>query len=322
MWLIFSLITILFWSGSDLFCKLSSKPDDKYSHLKIVMAVGGVMGIHAIYTLLTGTEFHLMDFVSYMPAIFCYILSMVLGYIGLRYIELSVSTPICNSSGAVSVLLCILVMHESMAGLQYFGMALVFLAILGLSFLEKKKQDEEEAMESVDNQSPYTSKTKAIAILFSIGYCILDGLGTFVDAWILSIIDPEAAPALTGNGLVDWFIKHPVTSEDAANTAYELTFLLMAVIAFIYVVCIKKVKIEASKEKTTLVAGICETAGQFFYIYALALEPVLAAGVISAYCIFSVVWARIIIKEKLNWKQYAVITVAIIGIVILGVYDA
>ena len=29
-WFILSLIAILFWSGSDLFSKLGSRPDDKY----------------------------------------------------------------------------------------------------------------------------------------------------------------------------------------------------------------------------------------------------------------------------------------------------
>ena len=38
-WFILSLIAILFWSGSDLFSKLGSRPDDKYSHWKMVMAL-------------------------------------------------------------------------------------------------------------------------------------------------------------------------------------------------------------------------------------------------------------------------------------------
>lgn len=329
MWLVLSLIAILFWSGTDLFCKLSSKPEDKYSHYKIVMAVGGIMGLHALYMLCTGMEFHWMDFVSYMPAIICYIVSMVLGYIGLRYIELSISTPICNSSGAVTVLLCIVLMKERMAGMQYVGMVLVFAAVLGISFLEKRQQDEEEKSqtgkqgEEADGrqtvkQPVYTNK--ALAILFSMGYCILDGLGTYVDAWILSLLD--GIHETTGNALIDWFITHPVTSEEAANTAYELSFLLMAVISFIYMVGVKKVKLHLKEEKTTVLAGICETVGQFFYIYALAAEPLLASGVISSYCIFSVLWARLIIKEKLHWQQYLAIGVAMVGIVILGVYDA
>lgn len=48
-WFILALIAILFWSGSDLFSKMGSKSDDIYSHWKMIMAVGTVMGIHAIY---------------------------------------------------------------------------------------------------------------------------------------------------------------------------------------------------------------------------------------------------------------------------------
>ena len=46
-WFVLSLIAILFWSGSDLFSKMGSKPEDKYSHWKMVMAVVTVMGLHA-----------------------------------------------------------------------------------------------------------------------------------------------------------------------------------------------------------------------------------------------------------------------------------
>ena len=46
MWFIFTLVTILFWSGSDLFSKMGSAPDDKNSHWKMVLAVGAVMGLH------------------------------------------------------------------------------------------------------------------------------------------------------------------------------------------------------------------------------------------------------------------------------------
>ena len=56
-WFILSLIAILFWSGSDLFSKLGSRPDDKYSHWKMVMAVGVVMGAHAFFLIATGTHF-------------------------------------------------------------------------------------------------------------------------------------------------------------------------------------------------------------------------------------------------------------------------
>ena len=49
MWFILALIALLCWSGSDLFSKIGSKPDDKYSQWKMVVAVGLVMGLHAMF---------------------------------------------------------------------------------------------------------------------------------------------------------------------------------------------------------------------------------------------------------------------------------
>ena len=43
---------------------------------------------------------------------------------------------------------------------------------------------------------------------------------------------------------------------------------------------------------------------------------------ISSYCAVSVLWSRIFLKEKLSWKHYLTIAAVVLGIVILGVYDA
>ena len=110
-WFLYSLTAILFWSGSDLFSKIGSRADDTYSHWKMVMAVGTVMGLHAIYLVATGTPFSPIDILTYLPASALYILSMIVGYAGLRYIELSLSSPVCNSSGAVAAILCLSLIH-------------------------------------------------------------------------------------------------------------------------------------------------------------------------------------------------------------------
>ena len=110
----------------------------------------------------------------------------------------------------------------------------------------------------------------------------------------------------------------------AANCAYELTFLLAGIVCFVYVVLIKKSRLVPKREGPKYAGAVCETAGQFAYIYALAdTEHVaLAAPIISAYCVASVLWSRIFLKEKLSWKHYAMIALVVAGIVILGVYDA
>ena len=99
MWFWLSLIALLCWSGSDLFSKIGCQSEtDKYSHLKMVTAVGVVMGLHAAYEIfIGGTQVTWEIIWTYLPVSLLYIGSMTLGYVGLRYIELSISSPICSA---------------------------------------------------------------------------------------------------------------------------------------------------------------------------------------------------------------------------------
>lgn len=305
MWFGLSLVAILFWSFSDLFSKVGSKKEDKYSHWKIMMFVGGVMGIHAIVMICTGVRVSVRDLVIYLPASTMYILSMLLGYFGLRYLCLSLSSPICNSSGAVTAILCFVILKQRLQTWEYVGVALIIVGIAALSVTEKIYADRDRRLsgETLVNRK-YTHS--AIALILPILYCIMDALGTFADGYLLYSTDDNGT-------IVSGYLP-----EDVANVAYELTFLLVAVAAFVYVVVIKKQKIFLKKETPKLAGALCETAGQFAYIYAIAQETMAAAPLISSYCVLSLVWARIFLKEKLTWIQYILIAVAAAGIVILG----
>ena len=69
MWFWLALIALLFWSGSDLFSKIGCRdPRDKLSHLKMVMAVGLVMGLHAAYEIfIGGVEINGEVLLTYLP---------------------------------------------------------------------------------------------------------------------------------------------------------------------------------------------------------------------------------------------------------------
>lgn len=310
MWFIFALITIFCWGGSDFFSKLGTNPRDKYSHLRMVVMVGAVMGIHAVATMIyeynvNGNVYQISSMVSYLPVAALYILAMVIGYAGLRYIELSISSPICNSSGAVAVVLCFLILKQEIAIPQIAAVLLIIGGIFALSIVEKRNEDKERFYKGEVIEKKY--RLGFIAILLPILYCIIDGLGTFADTIVLE--NMEANPLYAGS------------SEFQANTSYELIFLVCAVISFIYIVFIRKQKFRLFEEKEKGFGAICETAGQFFYIYAIADNAIVAAPMISSYCIFSVILSRIFLKEKLSWKQYLIIGVVVIGIIILGIFD-
>ena len=110
--------------------------------------------------------------------------------------------------------------------------------------------------------------------------------------------------------------------EDSANVAYELTFVIAGAVCLV-VLLVRKERFLPKREAPKYVGAIFETAGQLAYIYALADSEhvAMSAPIISAYCLASVVWSRIFLKEKLSWKHYLMIGVAVVGIVILGLFD-
>ncbi len=144
-WFVFSVITLLCWSGSDFFSKIGCRDaSDKYSQFKMVMAVGLVMGLHAAYEIfIGGVEISWQVIWTYLPVSALYIGSMTLGYVGLRYIELSISSPICNASGALVAIVAILSgTAEPMESPQYLAIALACAGVIGLGFVEANEDDE------------------------------------------------------------------------------------------------------------------------------------------------------------------------------------
>lgn len=298
-WFIFSIITLLCWSGSDFFSKIGCRDaSDKYSHLKMVMAVGTVMGLHACYEIFVGgVAISWNVIVTYLPVSLLYILSMAMGYVGLRYIELSISSPICNASGALVAIIAIVSgIADPMEWPQYLAIALAAAGVIGLGFVEANEDDDLRAARQEAGNFKYAKSWLALAL--PIAYCILDAAGTFADDLVLETLN-----------------------EDSANVAYELTFLAAGIVSFIILLA-KKQKFLPKQEGPKYVGAIFETAGQFAYIYALASgESALAAPIISSYCVASVLWSRIFLKEKLSWKHYACIVTTVLGIIIMGVYD-
>ena len=301
MWFWLSLVTLICWSGSDLFSKIGCRDaKDKYSHLKMVMAVGLVMGLHAAYEVFVGgTEISLQIIWTYLPVSLLYIGSMAMGYLGLRYIELSISSPICNSSGAlVAVMTLFMVGFSEYSPLALGAVALVCVGAIGLGVVDYFEDEELRAERQKSSNFKYSKSLIALAL--PVAYCILDAVGTFADNRVLEILD-----------------------EGSANVAYELTFLFVGILCFLYVAVIKKDKLVPKMEAPKYIGAICETAGQFAYIYAIADTAHLAmsAPIISSYCAASVLWSRIFLKEKLSKKHYLMIVLVVIGIAIMGFLD-
>ncbi len=286
--MIFSLLTFALWGIADVFYKKgNSEKNDRYSDLKTGIIVGIVMGIYAlIYMIVKKVEINLIDILKYLPVSLCYISSMIIGYKGLKYLELSIVSPVENTSGVITSILLILFFKEKYPIPVYIGIVLVFIGILLIYRREKKEK------RTIENKN-------LLAIFLPIIYCLLDGLGTFLDALYLD--------------------KFELISEDTALIAYEFTFLVFSILGIIYLNS-KNEKISLLfKEKYKGMAAVFETLGQFFYVFAMSSDSTIGATIVGSYCILSLILSRIFLKEQLKLEKYIAIGIAITGLIILVV---
>src|SRR5690625_5051759 len=300
MWFIFSILTAIAWGAANLFYKKGSNPEDKFSHLKIVIMVGFVMGIHATaYMLFKGIQFDPFDMIRYLPVSALYIISMTIGYIGLRYIELSIAAPVQNSAGAVSAILLFIFFPRELSVAAILGVIIVTIGVIGLAMYEK--QAETEAMKASNEIIDKKYQIGVLAITFPILYAIIDGLGAFADGIYLDELT--------------------LISEESALIAYEYTFFIVAIGCYIFLKFVKKEPFFILKERDRTYAAVLETTGQFFYVFAMAGNALFAAPLIAAHGIFSVILSRIFLKEILDRRQYIMILIVMLGIILLGIME-
>ena len=304
-WLFFSIATAVLWGTAELFYKKGAQPNEKYSHLKICVWVGVVMGAHAIFTLLTqDIGYNPINLLVYLPVSLFYIISMAFSYFGMRFLEESISDPIENTAGVICVLLFALFMGDEFSALTWIAVAIIGIGVFGVSYLENKGE--------TPRKKNYGKVLAVVAFIMPFLYALLDAFGTFLDDAFFLVEDIASTP------LVDVTEE---TIEAVANTSYELTFALFALGLFIFMKA-KKVKFgPVPQHKDKILAAVFETAGQFTYVYALGGVDAVAAPILSSVCVVSLVLSRIFLKEKLSWKTYAFIAVVIVGILLLAVAE-
>lgn len=304
-WLFFSIATALLWGTAELFYKKGALPNEKYSHLKICVWVGVVMGAHAIFTLLTqDIGYNPVNLLIYLPVSLFYIISMAFSYFGMRFLEESISDPIENTAGVICALLFVIFLQEEISALTWVAIGIITVGVLGVSFLENHGE--------TTRKKTYGKKLAIVAFCMPFVYALLDAVGTFLDDAFFLVEELADAP------FVDVTEE---TIEAVANTSYELTFALFALGLFIFMKS-KKVKFgPVPQHKDKILAAVFETAGQFTYVYALGGVDAIAAPILSSVCVVSLLLSRIFLKEKLNWKTYVFIGIVIFGILLMAVAE-
>ena len=317
----FLIFSTLSWGIAEIFYKKGSLEKEKYSHLKITVLVGFLMGIYATVILFT-QDIDLAafprNFLVYLPVSFCYIVSMTCSYFGVRFIEESISDPIENTSGALVPVLCAVFLHETLEISAIVCIVIIAIGVLCVGFFDRKGKTE--------RHSRYGKKLAIWAIAMPFCYMILDAVGTFLDIFYTDDVETTLLVGVTEENL-----------EHTANCAYEFTFLLVAIGILIFLK-IKGVRLFSLGEayegkgedslkwyqkiylqRWKILAAVFETAGQATYLFALSEGTGIAAVILGAGTVItSLILARVFLKEKLSLLQYLFIAIILGGIIALA----
>ena len=315
-WFVFALVCLLGWGFADLFYSMGTDEKDRFSHLKLAVWVGLVMGLCSLGLLIFARPMSLSALlegaVRYSPASLCYILSMVIGYAGIRYLEMSVISPVQNASGALSTLVMIVFwlmtgraaeIREAFGMLDITGTGLIVCGVIALAAVEKKLAAGERRLTSQKEDRKY--RLGALALIFPLLYCLFDTVGTAADGILL---DGETGLQL---------------DEIEVLILYGLTFLLAGAGCWLYMLIRtgRPYNPFQRSEGKKAIAACCEEFGQVFYVYAMSLNPLASAPMVASYCAVSVLLCRLFRKERLSTGQYACIAAVIAGIVLLGISE-
>lgn len=299
MWFACAIMTALGWGVADIFYKKGADPNEKYSHLKTCIFCGLVFGLHAIFSLLTkNLAYDPINIIRYAPVSLCYIISMFLVFYGIKYIEDSIGSPVENTSGSLTAILCFIFLGQRIRTLQGIGIIIIAIGVIYLGMLEKRKSKNADKTDK-------NKKKIFIGFLMSVVYSVLNAIGETLDGYYLDI----------NNNMLSNVTEE--TIENVANTSYELLFLIFGIILFIYIKA-NKGKINIKHQGPKIAAACFETFGQFMHVFAMSGNTIIAGPIVSSVCIVSVILARIFLKEKLDKQQYISVFTVIAGIICLA----
>ena len=105
MWILFAILTVLLWGTSETIFKSVSN-NEKNTVLKLIACNGIMMGIVALFyapivIFVKKEPFDIQALLTYLPVAAVYITSMFCTYKAMRYIKVSIMSPIQNASCAI-----------------------------------------------------------------------------------------------------------------------------------------------------------------------------------------------------------------------------
>lgn len=315
LWLILSVVCMFSWGLTDILYKKGSPREDTLSCYKFMVWQGMIMGTLAIVLFpMSESGFHLLDRVRenavYILVPLSYPIAVTVGLNGKRYLDISVASPLENIDGAIAPILMLgffLItgtidsVGQMASALDILGILLVLISVILIGRIEQQLADGDNPILSDGKKK----RIGAAALVFPFIYSFFDAIGTAASGIVL----------YDGGSFAMEEIDLLVVESSA--------FALIGLCCFFYLwyKLGKPYNPFRKEESLKCAGGLLELFGNVCYTYAVAINPVLVAPITSSYCVVTVLGARILLKEKLQKKQYLCLAMLAAGILILAISE-
>ena len=318
-WFILTLACMILWGVTDVLYKASFYKDDSLAYYKSFVWVGLAMALAGFImstwstTLLDSLKLVKDEAFYLVPLGVAYAFAWLLGLLGNKHLDASVVSPLENIDGALTAI--IIYYYYLLTGyihpsykIGVIDILATVIIIIGVIMIGKTEQAlMKQEMHLDDHKKKH--RFGALALFFPIIYTLIDVFsiaeigGVNANSGIVSAGEETFIPA------IDFFIL------ECAGFAF------LAIFVWLYMLIAKKYVYNPFQEEELFRCGAAtsETVGTMAFIFAASINPILTAPITSLYCLFTIVLARIFLKERLTKKQYQSLGVLILGIALLGV---
>lgn len=316
IWVILTVVSVAIWGLADMLSKKGTEPEDPFSHIRFVICTGVAMLVFTpFFRAFSESGASLPQLLAQYPVFLlitlAYVVSLLLSFFSFRHLEASVASPLCNTSAAM-ILLMLLAFYlfsgrrrgvlELLTPLNVLASLLVCGGVIAVGIVRSAEEEQlQERRELVKTVKRYG----AAAILFPLMSAFFDALESVGDSLM---VDAEAG---AGIGSIDYM------------RLWAATYLLICIPLWIYLLVKEKKAYQpfSKKEGLKLAAGLAEVTAYTLYILALEREPFFVSFLSSTYCVFSILFCRVFLKEKLSKGQYLCIAVIIAGLALFGIAE-
>ncbi len=312
IWVILTVVSVAIWDLADMLSKKGTEPEDPFSHIRFVICTGVAMLVFTpFFRAFSESGASLPQLLAQYPVFLlitlAYVVSLLLSFFSFRHLEASVASPLCNTSAAM-ILLMLLAFYlfsgrrrgvlELLTPLNVLASLLVCGGVIAVGIV---RSAEEEQLQERRELVQYG----AAAILFPLMSAFFDALESVGDSLM---VDAEAG---AGIGSIDYM------------RLWAATYLLICIPLWIYLLVKEKKAYQpfSKKEGLKLASGLAEVTAYTLYILALEREPFFVSFLSSTYCVFSILFCRVFLKEKLSKGQYLCIAVIIAGLALFGIAE-